>query len=153
MSDHLDGAQLSRLIDGDLSLASRDAVRAHLHECPHCAQRHDELVAVAASLRQLPAVEWSAARTQLVTTRLVERPRRNRVGVTVAAGVASGLCVAALFAALPVLTIAVAIADPVARLASAVTPGPILAAAPMLLVIAVVAVLAPLAAYPLARWR
>lgn len=108
---------------------------------------------MAASLRQLPPVEWSAARTQLVTARLTERPRRKRAGVTVAAGVASGVCVAAVFVVLPLLSIAAAIARPVAGLASAVTPDVLLAAAPLVLVVAAVAILAPLAAYPLARWR
>jgi hypothetical protein len=37
--------------------------------------------------------------------------------------------------------------------ASAVTPDVLVAAAPLLLVVAAVAVLAPIAAYPLARWR
>ncbi len=70
-----------------------------------------------------------------------------------AAGVASGVCVAAVFVVLPLLSIAAAIARPVAGLASAVTPDVLLAAAPLVLVVAAVAILAPLAAYPLARWR
>lgn len=46
MSDHLDDTQLSRLIDGDLSLVTRHAATSHLSACPSCAERHDALIAV-----------------------------------------------------------------------------------------------------------
>lgn len=51
MSDHITDEQLWLPIDGELLLTSRAAVTSHLSTCPSCAERHDALVDLAASLR------------------------------------------------------------------------------------------------------
>ncbi len=151
--DHVDGGQLSRLIDGDLSLTSREAVTAHLRECPGCAQRHDELVAVAASLRLLPAVQWTASDTERLLGVLErhDHPAR-RLSIPLAACLA--VCLAAVIAAASVIMTGFALGEALVAFVGALSPVPALASAtPLLWLITAVAVLAPLAAYPLARWR
>ena len=152
MSDHLDRRQLSRLIDGDLSLVSRDAARAHLASCPRCAQRHDELVGVVASLRQLPRAEWTPRRTERVTTGMIAR-RRSRLPLAAAGAAVLVVCVAVLVVALPLINAVLALGHVAQTLVSAVATTPLVAVVPQLVVLVAVAVLAPLVAYPLARWR
>lgn len=71
MNDHVSDQQLSALIDGELSLASRQAVISHVRSCPMCAERHDRVVEVAAVLQSLPRVEW----TELHSRRLLAEAR------------------------------------------------------------------------------
>jgi anti-sigma factor RsiW len=152
VSDHVDSGQLSRLIDGDLSLTSREAVMAHLRDCARCAQRHDELIAVAASLRLLPPVEWSTMDTDRVVGGLEKGRRRWRIPVSLAACVA--VCLAAVMAATSLTGLGLALGHVIVAVVVAVSPAPTLASSPQLVwVIMAVAILAPLAAYPLARWR
>jgi anti-sigma factor RsiW len=151
VSDHLDDVQLSRLLDSDLSLASRDAAIDHLRSCPACAARHDRLVSVTADLRLQPAVTWTASDTEATVRRL---PRgRRRAKVTVAATISTAMC------ALVVVEAAPLIAAPLALMVALLGTGRALvttAVGPemeLVLAVAVIAMLAPLAAYPLARWR
>lgn len=152
MSDHLDRTQLSRLIDGDLSLVSRDAARAHLASCPQCAQRHDELVGVVASLRQLPRAEWTPRRTERVMSGMIQ-PRRSRLPLAAAGVAVLVVCVAVMFTAVPVIDAAFALGHVAQVLVGSMAAEPLVGVIPQLVVLLAVAVLAPLAAYPLARWR
>lgn len=152
MSDHLDRRQLSRLIDGDLSLVSRDAARAHLAFCPTCAQLHDELVGVVASLRQLPRAEWTPHHTERLTAGL-SQPRRSRLPLVGAGAAVLVVCVAVMVAALPLINAAFALGHVAQTVVSSVAAAPLVSVIPQLVVLVAVAVLAPLVAYPLARWR
>jgi anti-sigma factor RsiW len=152
MSDHLDDAQLSRLLDGDLSLTSREAVIAHLRTCSACARRHDALVAVAAALRLQPPATWTADQTASLLRALPRRRDRARFGITVAT--MAGAFAFTVIAAAPLLATTRGLAAAMIGLVGALTPAPLSGqAGGVLLVVVLVALLAPLAAYPLARWR
>lgn len=81
MSAHPSIEQLSALIDGELSLVAREAVSAHLRECPACAAQQEELVEVAAALAAVPAEHWSAAMTAEVLRVAAAEPRERVVPV------------------------------------------------------------------------
>ena len=151
MSEHLTDELLSRLIDGDLSLAVREAALGHLRECARCSARQEALVAVAATLRQVPPVEVSAATIRAIRASL-EEPAKPRRWPTAAMAVAAiGTCVAAL---LTMIGLPLAAAAIVAALLDRVVAVQLPSSAGHLLGVAfVIAVAAPLAAYPLARWR
>jgi anti-sigma factor RsiW len=152
MSGHLDDVVLSRLIDGDLSLITRSAVIGHLERCSACAQRHDDLVTVAASLRMQVPAEWSEAMTDRVLARLPAR--KHRVRAVVAAALSAVLFLLALLDVAPLITSMVAVAGVVTAVAVAVVPAPVTAGGAQLLAgVALVAVAAPMIAYPLAKWR
>jgi anti-sigma factor RsiW len=151
MSDHLDDVQLSRLLDGDLSLTSREAAIDHLRTCPACAGRHDRLVAVTAALRMEPAVTWTASDTEAAMRRIPRRRRQARVAV--AATVSTAMCALVVIETAPLIAAPLALMVALlgtgrALVSTAVGPG-----VELVLVVAAVAMLAPLAAYPLARWR
>ena len=78
MTLHLSNAQISGLIDGDLSHVSREAVRLHLGHCLECAQRHDELVGVVTAFRLQPAVRWRPELTSMTVARLPEQTVASR---------------------------------------------------------------------------
>ena len=125
---------------------------AHLRECARCAQRHDELIAVAASLRLLPPVEWSTMDTDRVVGGLEQGRRRWRTPVSLAACMA--VCLVAVMAATSLTGLGLAFGHVIVAVIVAVSPTRTLASSPQLVwVITAVAILAPLAAYPLARWR
>jgi anti-sigma factor RsiW len=151
VSDHLDDVQLSRLLDGDLSLTSREAVIDHLRTCPGCAARHDLMVAVTAALRMEPAMTWTGSDTDATLNRL---PRRRRRGKVAAAGaVSAAMCVLVLVETAPLIAVPLALLIAVlgtgrALVDTAVGPG-----VELVVAVAAIAMLAPLAAYPLARWR
>lgn len=157
MSEHLDDVQLSRLIDNDLSLTLRQAAVRHLSTCQSCATRHEELVEVVATLRTHPAVDWSRDPAALLAERLSRPtlrrlPRNRSIGIAVAA---AALSLAALFplfvAAATLLRLAWRVSTtPLSVIGPSAVP---LAGARLVVVLAVVAVCGPLAAYPLARWR
>ena len=88
---------LSALLDGELSVAEADAVRAHVLACPACAAELDAVRDVRASLRSMDAIdpppEFFAA---LVPQANVVRLRARRAALTnAAAAVAAGLFVIA----------------------------------------------------------
>lgn len=106
MSDHVSTEQLSALIDGQLSLVSREAVIAHLRHCPGCASSHDALVEVAAVMTVVPAERWSAQLTEQVMRQVVVRdplPREQRrerdLSLPVAALIAAAGALAVLLVA------------------------------------------------------
>ena len=76
MSEHVSDQQLSSLIDGQLSLASRQAVIEHVRSCPRCAARQDELVEVAAVMQAAPSLVWSETSTDGVLERIRGERRR-----------------------------------------------------------------------------
>jgi anti-sigma factor RsiW len=152
MSPHLDDLTLSRLVDGDVSLVAREAAFDHLRRCSACAARHDQLVAAVAALREMPPARWSPGQSDMVAARLGERPVRVPVRpLALGAGLlaAATLSVAAVPALLSAPTLSLTV-----RVMGALIPGGALASGSgMLLALAVIAVAAPLAALPLARWR
>jgi anti-sigma factor RsiW len=152
MTGHPDDVQLSRLVDGDLSLTSREAVIAHLRLCPSCSERHDQLVAVAATLRLEPPLRWTREETDSVLHQLPQR--RHRVRVAVAGGVSLVMCGLVVVEAAPLIAAMLGLVGVLIGLSGALTPSALAAGGPQLLVaVAAIAILAPLAAYPLARWR
>jgi anti-sigma factor RsiW len=151
VSDHLDDVQLSRLLDGDLSLTSREAVIDHLRTCPGCAARHDRLVAVTAALRMEPAMTWSGSDTGATLNRL---PRRRRRGKVAAAGaVSAAMCVVVLVETAPLIAVPLALLIAVLGTGRALVDTAIGPGVELVVAVAAIAMLAPLAAYPLARWR
>lgn len=151
MSSHLDDGQLSRLLDGDLSLTSREAAIDHLRSCPGCAARHDRLVAVTASLRMEPPATWTTSDTEAAVRRLPRRRRRAKVAF--AAAVSTAMCALVVAETAPLIAAPLALMVAVLGfghklVSTAVGPG-----AELLAALVAVAMLAPLAAYPLARWR
>lgn len=151
MTDHLEDVQLSRLLDGDLSLTSREAALDHLRTCPPCAARHDRLVAVTAALRMEPATTWTASDTAATLQRL---PRRRRPGTVAAAGAVSvAMCVLVLVETAPLIAAPLALLIAVVGAGQALVDTAIGPSVEVVVVVAAVAMLAPLAAYPLARWR
>ena len=143
MISHASSEQLSRLIDGDLSLTERTAVLDHLATCPACAELQTQLVDIAASLRAANPPAWSAALTTVVIDEATSR-RRDRASLPIAA-----LIAVASITALAFLTPFFTVGRGLLEIAVAVDP--IGGAAAVVLI--VVALLAPLAAYPLLRWR
>lgn len=81
MSTHPSLAQLSALIDGDLSLNAREAVTAHLRECSACAAQQEELVEIAATLATVPPERWSHAMTAAVLERVSVEPQEQPLRV------------------------------------------------------------------------
>ena len=151
MSDHLDDVQLSRLLDGDLSLTSREAVIDHLRTCPGCAARHDRLVAVTAALRMEPAMTWTGSDTDATLNRLPRRRRRGRVAA--AGAVSAAMCVLVLVETAPLIAVPLALLIAVLGTGRALVDTAIGPGVELVVAVAAVAMLAPLAAYPLARWR
>jgi anti-sigma factor RsiW len=113
MSAHPSIEQLSALIDGELSLVAREAVSAHLRDCPACAARHEELVEVAAALAAIPAERWSGEMTAEVLQRTAGAPTASAApvrgrdwSIPVAAGLAVvGFAAVALVAPFPVTSL------------------------------------------------
>jgi hypothetical protein len=66
-------ASLSEYIDGTLSVAERDTVRAHLEGCDTCRADHAELVATRAILRAVPAMQ--APRSFTLTPEMAREAR------------------------------------------------------------------------------
>jgi anti-sigma factor RsiW len=158
MSDHPTIEQLSAFIDGELSLASREAVIAHIRGCPACAARQDELIEVAALLRSRPALKWTAGDSERVLAQIANehvprpRPRKQRDLTLPIAGALALIAVAAYAIVAPGLAgdglsgsgfSAIAIFEP---------SGGLFSASHFLIALAVVAALG-MAALPLIRAR
>ena len=150
MNEHVTGEQLSMLIDGELSLVTERAVRAHLFGCPQCASLHDRLIEVTARLRPLPALSWSDHSSRAVMERIEPRPRHALAFVL--AGV---LFVAALLAVLsrPLVEAGALVGQSVLSSFASLAPGSAVTATHVLLVLVVVALLFPIISVRLARWR
>jgi anti-sigma factor RsiW len=153
VSDHLIDEVLSRLIDGDLSLTGREAALSHLRECSSCAQRHEQLVSVVAVLRQEEPSVWRSADAARVIERVSGEARgsRPRVAAVLGGTVALVTCLVfvVVFVAVPVAAFSIT-----GRVADRVVPAMLPAtASSVLLAMLALAVVAPLVAYPLARWR
>ncbi len=151
MTDHVSDEQLSLLIDGELSLAARGAVLAHLSSCPPCAERHDALVNVTATLRLQPPLGWTPAATARTLECLGARQQRDwALPISVVLAV---LVSAVAMAKLPVgawLELARSTLEALAALGPrGLVPGSL----STLAVLLAAAVLGPLLAYPLARSR
>jgi anti-sigma factor RsiW len=154
MNEHLDGEQLSRLLDGDLSLAERGAALDHLAHCPACAHRQSELVEVAALLRSEPSVEWTSALSEGVLARTsstaspVRRARRP-----LAAGLIACMAATTAFSLVIVAPIGLLITARVLDGLAGLPPLGVASPSHVLVGLVVVALAAPLFLYPLARWR
>jgi len=151
MSAHVSDEQLSLLIDGELSLAAREVVGRHLTTCPACAERHDALIEVAATLRLQPPATWNPQASVRTVERLPRRRERDRalpLAVAIAAAAAAavstqeGLTGAALTASRSSFDAL-----------SAVVPNGLLLGHVGALALLGALVLLGLLAYPLARWR
>lgn len=79
MVDHVSDEQLSLLLDAGLSLAAREAVIGHIRNCPSCAERHDRLIEVTATLRLAGTISWTPAQTKSTLTRFRPADRRQHV--------------------------------------------------------------------------
>jgi|GEM_PF-4445776 len=149
---HLSDEQLSMLVDGELSLASREAAGRHLRDCVHCTQRLDELVDVCAELRLTPAVSWSSPATERVLTQLTECETRHW-----SAPIAATLAIIGAVLLVQELALIRAVAGVLGAILSvlaAFLPSGVGAPAGTAIgVLLVVAVLGPLLAMPLARRR
>jgi anti-sigma factor RsiW len=113
VSAHPSIEQLSALIDGELSLVAREAVSAHLRDCPTCAGQHQELVEVAAQLAAMPAASWAAEMTAEVLERAAAGPRERVAAVR---GRDWTLAIAAALALIGVAAVALAAPFPAASL-------------------------------------
>jgi anti-sigma factor RsiW len=157
VSDHVDDLALSRLIDGDLPTLTHEAVLDHLLHCPACAARHEQLVDVAATLRGLPGLGWDAHRTAAVVSAIGERrPEGSAPGALVPAviGVAVSAVVVGVAVSLGAFSLPATALGLSLQLTSALVSLRVFAAvSELLLVVLLIALAAPLAAYPLARWR
>jgi anti-sigma factor RsiW len=152
VSDHLSDLVLSRLIDGDLSLATREAAARHLRECVRCAQRHEALVDVAASLRLEAPASWPVGAADEVMQTIPRRPRSFEAAG--AAALSAAVVAVALVELAPLIAGALLVVGLAARLGSLLMPLGVVGGGPgVLAVMLIVAVCAPLAAYPIARWR
>jgi anti-sigma factor RsiW len=152
---HASPEQLSRLLDGDLGLAERAAVLDHIGHCPGCASEQARIVEVSAALRSAPATSWSETQIAALVARLPSGPpsQPRSAGRPLAAMLVAtlGLAVAVAFVVrVPVgplvagsLWQAFAWVPPIGG-TSALRAGATLVA---------ISLLAPLLAYPLARWR
>ena len=149
---HATDEQLSRLIDGELSVVARDSVLAHLHSCPACASRHEALVEVAAALRLQPALAWEERATAAVIARLDPGRERN---LALPAAAALALVGAALVGVwTPIVSAGLGVATTTLRAFATVVPSAaVFSPGGTVTTLFLVALLGPLLAYPLARWR
>jgi anti-sigma factor RsiW len=149
---HATDEQLSRLIDGELSLVARDSVLAHVHSCPSCANRHESLVEVAAALRLQPALAWDEPATAATVARL-DRNRERNFSLPVAAALA--LVGAALVGVwTPIFSAGLGVTTTTLRAFATVVPSAaVFSPGGTVTSLFLVALLGPLLAYPLARWR
>ncbi len=153
MNEHIPIEQLSRLIDSDLSLTERVAVLAHLVRCPACAERQSRLIDVAAPLRELPPTHWTPAHSDNAIAHAARRHEtRGAIILTATASLIATATVTALAVLTPLWgTVALLVTVAIGLVATVAPLGPDAPHAILALVIA--AILAPLLAYPLARWR
>lgn len=149
---HATDEQLSRLIDGELSLVARDSVLAHLHSCPSCASRHETLVEVAAALRLQPALAWDEIDTAAMVARLSPGRERN-VALPFAAAVALvGFVLVGVWT--PIFSAGLAVTTTTLRSFATVVPSAtVFSPGGTVTTLFLVALLGPLLAYPLARWH
>ena len=154
MSEHVSDEQLSLLIDGELSLAAREAVIAHVRACPACAAHHDTLIDLTAVMRLQPAFHWSAAQTESTIQRVRTRPakRRRRAArerdwTLAFAGLLAGAGAIAAVVLLPLAS------GGLPRALAGLLPGGVLGGAGHLLVALTAVAVLGLAALPLSRSR
>ncbi|HEX2377904.1 MAG TPA: hypothetical protein VHI30_10125, partial [Gaiellales bacterium] len=107
--------------------------------------------AVTAALRMEPAMTWSGSDTDATLNRL---PRRRRRGKVAAAGaVSAAMCVVVLVETAPLIAVPLALLIAVLGTGRALVDTAIGPGVELVVAVAAIAMLAPLAAYPLARWR
>ena len=151
MTEHVSDEQLSLLLDGELSLTAREAVRRHLAGCAGCAARHDQLVEVAATLRLQPSLAWTQVSTGRVLERLQQPAHTSRRSRSRAAALIGGAVTG--IGVLAVAWIgAASVAHAGGRFAS-LAGGGLLFVSPRTLIILAALALVGLLAYPLAQQR
>lgn len=80
MNEHVGDEQLSLLLDSGLSLAAREAVLTHVRSCPACAERHDRLVELTATIRLAGRLDWTGQHTEATLARVrSSTSRRPRI--------------------------------------------------------------------------
>jgi anti-sigma factor RsiW len=150
--EHTDDELLSRLIDGELSLAERSAVLDHVTHCPRCARRQADLVEAAAALRAEPQLSWTVGHTAEVLAHLPEpavRRRRAALGRVAAALAAAALAGIWIFS----VPIGPLLASAVFGAFGWIPPLGRASAGQALTALLLIALLSPALVYPLARWR
>jgi anti-sigma factor RsiW len=149
VSAHVSDEQLSLLADGELSLLARQAVLDHIATCPRCAERHDALIDLVATLRLEPGIEWTAGGTSTVLERQRETASKpDRALPLVVALAAVGLALAAL--SFPVIEAGARVGFRIGSTAAAVVSHQL---GLSVVVIAALVVLSAVLTLPLARWR
>jgi anti-sigma factor RsiW len=158
MTEHPTIEQLSALIDGELSLASREAVIGHIRGCPACAGRQDQLIEIAAALRGRPALSWTAIETESVLAQIASEPAlrpplsKKRDWTLPIAGVPALVAIVAMLIVAPGLLGAGLSGSGFAAIAAIGPAGRLPFSAHFLVALAVVAALG-IAALPLIRAR
>ena len=149
---HLSDEQLSRLIDGDVSAQTREAMNAHMSDCHQCAERHDQMIKTVATLRLSPPMRWRQDLTEATLARVTDTSTEDR-SLPVSTLIAlTGVTACTLVA--PLLHTGLAIGSVIYAAVDQLGPNiPLTTPSATLLALIVLAILAPLAAFPLARWR
>jgi anti-sigma factor RsiW len=152
---HASPEQLSRLIDGDLGLAERAAVLDHIGHCPRCAAEQARVVEVSAALRSVPAVRWSEAQAAALVARLPSSPTSppRSAGRPLAAMLVAALALAVAVAFVVSVPVGPLVAGSLWQAFSWVPPISGTSALRAGATLVAISLLAPLLAYPLARWR
>jgi anti-sigma factor RsiW len=152
---HASPEQLSRLIDGDLGLAERAAVLDHIDHCPRCAAEQARVVDVSAALRSAPAARWSDTQIAALVARLPSGPtsRPRSAGRPLAAMLAAALALAVAVAFVISIPVGPLVAGSLWQAFAWVPPIGGTSALRAGATLVAISLLAPLLAYPLARWR
>jgi anti-sigma factor RsiW len=156
---HASSEQLSRLIDGDLGLAERAAVLNHIAHCPRCAAEQARVVEVSAALRGIAAVRWSEAQTAALVEQLPSGATRapqsagRRLPVRLAALLVATLTLAGAVAFVVRVPVGPLVAGSLWQAFAWLPPIGGTSALGAGAALVAISLLAPLLAYPLARWR
>lgn len=152
MTAHVSDEQLSLLADGELSLVSRRAVLDHLQSCPSCAERHDALVDLVATLRLERGVAWSADDTGAVLERGRAAASRRDRALPLAAGLAFAVLVLGALS-FPLIEAGVRVGFRLASTAAAVVSHHVGLSVAVVAAFGALALVAAAVTLPLARWR
>jgi anti-sigma factor RsiW len=156
---HASSEQLSRLIDGDLGLTERAAVLDHIAHCTACAAAQARVVEVSAALRGVAAVRWSEAQTAALVERLpsgatgAPRSAGGRLSVRLAALLVASLALAGAVAFVVRVPVGPLVAGSLWQAFAWLPPIGGTSALGAGTALVAISLLAPLLAYPLARWR
>jgi anti-sigma factor RsiW len=152
VSAHVSDEQLSLLADGELSLVARAAVLDHIGTCPSCAERHDALIDLVATLRLEPRLEWSAAGTSAVLDRRREMAGKPDRALPLAAVLAAVAIVLAALS-LPLIEAGARVGLRLSTTAATVISHQLGLSIVVVAVVALLSAIAAVVTLPLTRWR